>query len=127
MKKLYITLSFVIASGILSAQNKDTKTADKLFDRYEYTEAATEYLKLVEKEKADNYVYKQLADSYYNIFNTKEATKWFQCHSRSTTVSKSVQRRNGDKCNGRWKIFERVFFVQFCQVSPCQTIIGWGF
>ena len=77
MKKLYITLSFVIASGILSAQNKDTKTADKLFDRYEYTEAATEYLKLVEKEKADNYVYKQLADSYYNIFNTKEATKWF--------------------------------------------------
>jgi len=77
MKKLYITLSFVIASGILSAQNKDTKTADKLFDRYEYTEAANEYLKLVEKEKADNYVYKQLADSYYNIFNTKEATKWF--------------------------------------------------
>ena len=68
MKKLYITLSFVIASGILSAQNKDTKTADKLFDRYEYTEAANEYLKLVEKEKADNYVYKQLADSYYNIF-----------------------------------------------------------
>lgn len=77
MKKLYITLSFVIASGILSAQNKDTKTADKLFDRYEYTEAAQEYLKLVEKEKADNYVYKQLAESYYTIFNTKEATKWF--------------------------------------------------
>lgn len=77
MKKLYITLSFVIASGILSAQNKNTKTADKLFDRYEYTEAATEYLKLVEKEQADNYVYKQLADSYYNVFNTKEAIKWF--------------------------------------------------
>ncbi|MEQ3662644.1 MAG: cell envelope biogenesis protein OmpA, partial [Flavobacterium sp.] len=77
MKKLYITLSFVIASGILSAQNKDTKAADKLFDRYEYTEAAQEYLKLVDKGKADNYVYKQLADSYYNIFNTKEATKWF--------------------------------------------------
>lgn len=77
MKKLYITLSFVIASGILSAQNKDTKAADKLFDRYEYTEAAQEYLKLVDKGKADNYVYKQLADGYYNVFNTKEATKWF--------------------------------------------------
>jgi outer membrane protein OmpA-like peptidoglycan-associated protein/tetratricopeptide (TPR) repeat protein len=77
MKKLYITLSFVIASGMLSAQNKNTKVADKLFDRYEYTEAANEYLKLVSKEKADNYVYKQLADSYYNVFNTKEATKWF--------------------------------------------------
>lgn len=77
MKKLYITLSFVIASGILSAQNKETKAADKLFDRYEYSDAAEEYLKLVDKEKADNYVYKQLADSYYNVFNTKEATKWF--------------------------------------------------
>ena len=43
MKKIYLTLSFVIASGLLSAQNKDTKTADKLFDRYEYVDAAKEY------------------------------------------------------------------------------------
>jgi outer membrane protein OmpA-like peptidoglycan-associated protein len=77
MKKIYLTLSFVIASGLLSAQNKDTKTADKLFDRYEYVDAAKEYLKLTENGKADNYVYKQLADSYYNVFNTKEAIKWF--------------------------------------------------
>jgi outer membrane protein OmpA-like peptidoglycan-associated protein len=77
MKKIYLTLSFVIASGLLSAQNKDTKTADKLFDRYEYVDAANEYLKLTENGKADNYVYKQLADSYYNVFNSKEAVKWF--------------------------------------------------
>lgn len=77
MKKLYITLSFAIASSLLSAQNKDTKVADKLFDRYEYVDAANEYLKLVEKGIADNYVYQQLADSYYNIFNTKEAIKWY--------------------------------------------------
>ena len=77
MKKIYLTLSFVIASGLLSAQNKDTKAADKLFDRYEYVDAANEYLKLTEKGKADSYVYKQLADSYYNVFNTKEAVKWF--------------------------------------------------
>ena len=48
MKKIYLTLSFVIASGLLSAQNKDTKAADKLFDRYEYVDAANEYLKLTE-------------------------------------------------------------------------------
>lgn len=77
MKKIYLTLSFVIASGLLSAQNKDTKVADKLFDRYEYIDAAKEYLKLTEKGKDDAYVYKQLADSYYNVFNTKEAIKWF--------------------------------------------------
>jgi outer membrane protein OmpA-like peptidoglycan-associated protein/tetratricopeptide (TPR) repeat protein len=77
MKKIYLTLSFVIASGLLSAQNKDTKIADKLFDRYEYVDAAQEYLKLAQSGKADAYVYKQLADSYFAIFNTKEAIKWY--------------------------------------------------
>ena len=66
-----------MASGLLSAQNKDTKVADKLFDRYEYVDAANEYLKLTQNGKGDTYVFKQLADSYYSIFNTKEAVKWY--------------------------------------------------
>ena len=66
-----------MASGLLSAQNKDTKIADKLFDRYEYVDAANEYLKLTQNGKGDTYVFKQLADSYYSIFNTKEAVKWY--------------------------------------------------
>ncbi|NHN28045.1 OmpA family protein [Flavobacterium jejuense] len=77
MKKLYITLSFVIASGLLSAQNSKTKDADKLFDRFEYVDAASAYLKLIENGQTDSYIYKQLADSYYNVFNTKEAIKWY--------------------------------------------------
>ena len=77
MKNLYITLSFVLVNGLLCAQNQHTKTADKLFDRYEYVDAAKEYLKLTESNKADNYVYKQLAESYYNVFNTKEAAQWY--------------------------------------------------
>ena len=77
MKKLYITFSFVIVSTLISAQNKQTKIADKLFNQYEYLDATTEYLKLVNKGKGDNYVYKQLAESYYNVFNTKEAVKWY--------------------------------------------------
>lgn len=51
MKKLYITLSFVIASSFISAQNKATKTADKLFDRYEYVDAAERILKIGSKRK----------------------------------------------------------------------------
>jgi len=77
MKNLYITLSFVIASSTLSAQNKDTQSADKLYNRFEYVDAANAYLKLVDKGKADGYVYKQLADSYYNVFNAAEASKWY--------------------------------------------------
>lgn len=77
MKKLYILLTFALGSTILHAQNKHTETADKLFERLEYVDAAAEYQKLADKGKADGYVYKQLADSYYNMFNTKEASKWY--------------------------------------------------
>ncbi len=77
MKKLYIALSFVILSTSLIAQTKDTKKADKLYSQFKYVAAAEEYLKIVNANKADAYVYKQLADSYYNTFNATEAVKWY--------------------------------------------------
>jgi outer membrane protein OmpA-like peptidoglycan-associated protein/tetratricopeptide (TPR) repeat protein len=77
MKNLYIVLSFVAVSFTVSAQNKDTKLADKLFARFEYINAAKEYQKLVENGKSDPYVYKQLADANYNMFNSAEAIKWY--------------------------------------------------
>jgi len=77
MKNLYIALSFGLISTSLIAQNKDTKTADKLYSRYEYVDAAKEYQKLVDNGKGDSYVYKQLADTYYNMFNTAEAATWY--------------------------------------------------
>lgn len=77
MKNLYIAVSFGLMSFSLVAQNKDTKVADKLFSRYEYVDAAKEYQKLVDNGKADGYVYKQLADTYYNMFNTTEAATWY--------------------------------------------------
>lgn len=77
MKNLYIALSFVAISFTMSAQNKNTKTADKLFARFEYIDATKEYLKLVENGTSDSYVYKQLADANYNMFNSTEAIKWY--------------------------------------------------
>ena len=64
----------MLATTALMAQSKDTQAADKLYARYEYVDAAEEYLKI---DKKDPYVYKQLADSYYNMFNSKEAVKWY--------------------------------------------------
>ena len=64
----------MLATTALMAQSKDTETADKLYARYEYVEAAEAYLKI---DKKDAYINKQLADSYYNMFNSKEAVKWF--------------------------------------------------
>jgi outer membrane protein OmpA-like peptidoglycan-associated protein/tetratricopeptide (TPR) repeat protein len=77
MRNLYIALSFAAISSSICAQNNDTKAADKLFNRFEYVKAAAEYQKLVDNGKADGYVYKQLADIYFNMFNTAEATKWY--------------------------------------------------
>ena len=77
MKNLYIALSFGLISTSLMAQNKNTKIADKLFSRYEYVDAAKEYQKLADNGKGDGYVYKQLADTYFNMFNTKEAATWY--------------------------------------------------
>jgi outer membrane protein OmpA-like peptidoglycan-associated protein/tetratricopeptide (TPR) repeat protein len=118
MKNICITLSFVMASGIISAQNQYTKTADKLFNRYEYVDAAKEYLKLAEGNKADNYVYKQLAESYYNIFNTKEAAKWFakvvEEKQDAETYYKYAQMLKSD---GNFKEADKQM-QQFAQLAP---------
>ncbi|UMY66268.1 MULTISPECIES: OmpA family protein [unclassified Flavobacterium] len=78
MKKTALIFSFVLAAAFsVQAQNRDTETADKLFRRLEYVDAAKEYESLVEKKKGSSYVYKQLAEAYYNMFNPKEAAKWY--------------------------------------------------
>ena len=78
MKNIYLLLSFVLVSTItLKAQIKETEKADKLFKQFEYLDASNEYLKIVGTGKKENYIYNQLAESYYNMFNTKEAIKWY--------------------------------------------------
>ncbi len=78
MKKLLTLITVAALSSIsLIAQNKDTKKADKLFSRYEFVDAAEAYKKLVDDGKGDGYVYAQLAESYYNVFNTQEAETWY--------------------------------------------------
>ena len=118
MRNLYITLSFVMVSGILSAQNQYTKTADKLFNRYEYVDAAKEYLKLAEGSKADSYVYQQLAESYYNVFNTKEAVKWYakvlEQKQDAQTYYKYAQML---KAEGNFKEADKQM-QQFAQLAP---------
>ncbi|WP_348810340.1 OmpA family protein [Flavobacterium maritimum] len=78
MKKYTILLFFVVATISVTAQNKNTKNADKLFDRYEYVQAVQEYLALVNKGDSDSYVCKQLGDCYYNMYNTIESEKWYR-------------------------------------------------
>jgi outer membrane protein OmpA-like peptidoglycan-associated protein/tetratricopeptide (TPR) repeat protein len=78
MKNLKTLLFITLMSSLcLTAQNNDTKKADKQFSRFEFVKAAKSYTKLIDNGKADPYVYGQLAESYYNIFNTVEAERWY--------------------------------------------------
>ena len=78
MKKLYILFTISILSSLsLIAQNDNTKKADRHFARFEYIDAAEDYLDLVRDGKANTYVYSRLAECYYNVFNTVNAEKWY--------------------------------------------------
>lgn len=64
-------------SALSFGQDKTIEKADKLYEGYQYVDAIDAYLNAVEKEMANPYVYKQLGNSYYNIFNIEEASKWY--------------------------------------------------
>lgn len=78
MKKILTLFTIAALSSFsLIAQNASTKKADKHFKRFEFVEAAEDYEKLVENGKADTYVYSQLAESYYNVYNSESAEKYY--------------------------------------------------
>ena len=77
MKKLLITLNLLLLITFSYSQNKITSKADKLFESYQYTSAINEYLKIAESKSADEYVFEQLADCYFTIFDMENASKWY--------------------------------------------------
>lgn len=80
MKKIYLSLILMGCVMTGFAQNtpeERLKLADELFSRYQFMDAAEQYKKLTRGDKTDNYINIQLAESYYNIFNTVEAAKWY--------------------------------------------------
>lgn len=78
MKKIYITLSLILISGIVFSQDIAVKKADQLFSSYQYVEAIKSYLEIIKNRQGNKNVYQNLADSYYNIYNNTEAVKWYE-------------------------------------------------
>ncbi|NPA43622.1 MAG: OmpA family protein [Chlorobi bacterium] len=79
MKKIYaFALTLFLGLTMQAQQSAIVKKADKHFDRLEYLKAIEYYLKAVESGKADDYVYRRLADSYYQIFDAKNAVKYYE-------------------------------------------------
>jgi outer membrane protein OmpA-like peptidoglycan-associated protein len=82
MRKIYylFILGFMGSMTMGFAQNYDAKKADKYFERLQYVKAADKYLDIVEDGDADAYVYGRLAKSYYNLYNTKEAERYYKLY-----------------------------------------------
>jgi outer membrane protein OmpA-like peptidoglycan-associated protein/tetratricopeptide (TPR) repeat protein len=77
MKKIYSLISFTLLVTASFGQTKQSEKADKLYDTYQYVDAIDSYLKLVENNEGNAYIYNQLADSYYNVYNMEAAAKWY--------------------------------------------------
>lgn len=79
MKNIIQTIVILaLTIQLVNAQNDNTKKADKHFDRLEYIDAIEDYEKLVEKGKADAYVYKQLATATYNVSKMEKAAMYYE-------------------------------------------------
>lgn len=113
-----ILLLALVSSFSLTAQNKDTKKADKHFARFEFVEAAEDYNKLVANGKADAYVYTQLAESYYNIFNTEEAERWYAKSLESSSDPETMYKyAEMLKSNGKYEQSNE-WMAKFAKARP---------
>ncbi|MBB6681885.1 OmpA family protein [Aequorivita sp. 609] len=79
MKNIYIIfLLMAVSTSTLTAQNFKTKTADEFYERLQYNDAIDEYHRLVKRGDESTYVLERLANSYYNINDTKNAEIFYK-------------------------------------------------
>ncbi len=76
MKNIYIAILILIVNTTYS-QNATTLKADQLFESYQYVDAIKEYLKLTENNNEAIYVYEQLGNCYFIIFDNEKALLWY--------------------------------------------------
>lgn len=120
MKKLvYVFLALLIGQSAL-AQSAKTKKADKLYSQLKYVDAAEAYLKIA-LDDADTYVITQLANSYYYVFNTREAERWYAKVADETT-DPEIRYRYAQmlKANGKYEEANQQM-RQFAAAAPSDS------
>ncbi len=120
MKKIYLYLViFMLGISSLHAQNKNVLKADKLFNKFEFVDAAKVYAAIVEKGKGNSYVYKQLGDCYYNMYDAKNATKWYEKAVGDKNIGKEVYYKYAQmlKANGNYEEANK-YMAKFAAMAP---------
>ena len=121
MKNIYI-LIFIFSATFTVAQNKDTKKADQLYERMAYTDAAEAYQKLLKKGKGSRYVFQQLANSYYNINDTKKAETYYKrvVKARKPNPEAVYNYAQSLKANGKYSMYND-WMKKFAELSPSDS------
>jgi len=120
MKKLYTFLLLIaVSTAVTTAQNKDTKKADNLYNRLQYTDAAAAYQKLLKKGKGSRYVFKQLGNSYYNINDTKKAESYYKrvVKGRKLDAETVYNYAQSLKANGKFSD-HNIWMKKFADMKP---------
>ena len=109
-------------ANCITAQNKTTAKADLFFDTYQYVNAIAEYKKLAEGKHANAYIYLQLADCYYNVFNNLEASKWYAKAIATSKVDAEVYYKYAQtlKIQGNYIEADKQMEL-FCQMKPSDS------
>ena len=122
MKNIFtlITLTFLSIVS-LNAQDNSSKKADKQFSRLEFVKASESYKKLINKGNSSDYIVGQLAECYYNIFNTVEAEKWYATLSEDSTDPTIIFRYSQMlKANGKYKLSNK-WMLKFVELRPADN------
>ena len=122
MKNIFtlITLTFLSIFS-LNAQDNISKKADKQFSRLEFVKASESYKKLIDKGNASDYILGQLAECYYNIFNTVEAEKWYATLAEDSTDPTILFRYSQMlKANGKYKLSNK-WMLKFVELRPADN------
>tara|TARA_A100000171_G_C2140397_1_gene155024 strand:- start:591 stop:2486 length:1896 start_codon:yes stop_codon:yes gene_type:complete len=120
MNKIYTILVLLVFSTTIStAQNKDTKKADDLYKRLQYTDAAEAYQKLLKKGKGDRYVFEQLGNSYFYINDTKKAETYYKRVVKGNNVKSETVYNYAQslKANGKFSDYNTAM-KQFAELAP---------
>ena len=116
----FIALTFLSITTI-DAQDKSSKKADKQFSKLEFVKAAESYKKLINNGKSSDYVVAQLAECYYNIFNTVEAEKWYATLAEESSNADIIFKYSQMlKANGKYKLSNK-WMNKFVELRPADN------
>ena len=117
-KTLTLLLITLFSCSFAFSQNNATKKADRLYDRLSFVKAAEEYLKLSDSELNSEYVITKLANCYYNLFETREAEKWFKKIVNKNPDAELIYKYSQMlKANGKYKE-SNLWMNKFSEMKP---------